>query len=494
MSGTFVVVGGDAAGMSAASKAKRDDPSLDVIVFEKGEWVSYGACGMPYYVEGTVDELEDLVSVTAEEAVEERGLDLRRWHEVTAVDTDRNVVRVRNADGTFEQPYDDLLLSTGAAPTPPPVEGVDLDCVFTLSSLDDADAIREAVEADGVTEDVVGASEGEVVEFLDERDPRTVAVVGGGYIGLEMADVLRSRGARVHLFQRSSHVLSAYDEGIAEVVEDHLREEGVELHLDAGVERIDGDGAGDADAVVADDGRTEVDMVILGTGVRPRTELAEDAGIEIGETGAIATDEFHRTSDPDVYAAGDCAEVRNVVTGEVDYVPLALTANRHGRAVGRTVAGNPTRGGPVTRTAITKVVDLEVARTGITDLEEARGYGFDPVSRTISSRSRSGYYPGAAPITVRLVGCRSTGRLLGASVVGTDRAGKRIDTVVAALHENATVANLERYDLAYAPPFSPVWDPVLTAAKVLNGAIDAPDEPDVTLGPETAPGPESEAE
>ena len=485
MSETFVVVGGDAAGMSAASKAKRDDPSLDVVVFERGEWVSYGACGMPYYVEGSVDRLEDLVSVTAEEAIEERGLDLRRWHEVTDVDTDENVLTVRNEDGPFEQSYDQLLLATGAAPTAPPIEGVDLDCVFTLSSLDDADGIREALEADGVTEDVVGASEGEVVGFLEERDPKTVAVVGGGYIGLEMADVLRTRGVRVHLFQRSSHVLSAYDEGIAEVVEEHLRDEGVELHLDAGVERIEDDGSGNAAAVVAGEGRIEVDMVILGTGVRPRTELAEDAGVEIGETGAIATDEYHRTSDPDVYAAGDCAEVRNVVTGEVDYVPLALTANRHGRAVGKTVAGKPTKGGPVARTAITKVVDLEVARTGITDLDEAREYGFDAVSRTISSRSRSGYYPGAAPITVRLVGCRSTGRLLGASVVGTDRAGKRIDTVVAALHENATVANLERYDLAYAPPFSPVWDPVLTGAKVLNGAIEAPDEPDVTLGPES---------
>jgi NADPH-dependent 2,4-dienoyl-CoA reductase/sulfur reductase-like enzyme len=485
MSETFVVVGGDAAGMSAASKAKRDDPSLDVVVFERGEWVSYGACGMPYYVEGSVDRLEDLVSVTAEEAIEERGLDLRRWHEVTDVDTDENVLTVRNEDGPFEQSYDQLLLATGAAPTAPPIEGVDLDCVFTLSSLDDADGIREALEADGVTEDVVGTSEGEVVGFLEERDPKTVAVVGGGYIGLEMADVLRTRGVRVHLFQRSSHVLSAYDEGIAEVVEEHLRDEGVELHLDAGVERIEDDGSGNAAAVVAGEGRIEVDMVILGTGVRPRTELAEDAGVEIGETGAIATDEYHRTSDPDVYAAGDCAEVRNVVTGEVDYVPLALTANRHGRAVGKTVAGKPTKGGPVARTAITKVVDLEVARTGITDLDEAREYGFDAVSRTISSRSRSGYYPGAAPITVRLVGCRSTGRLLGASVVGTDRAGKRIDTVVAALHENATVANLERYDLAYAPPFSPVWDPVLTGAKVLNGAIEAPDEPDVTLGPES---------
>jgi NADPH-dependent 2,4-dienoyl-CoA reductase/sulfur reductase-like enzyme len=471
MTGTFVVVGGDAAGMSAASKAKRDDPDLDVVVFEKGEWVSYGACGMPYYIEGSVEELEDLVSLTPEEIIDEREIDLRRFHEVTAIDTEGRVVTVRNEEGTFEQPYDNLLLATGAAPTAPPVEGIDLGCVFALSSLDDADAIREALEAEAVVEDLTGASEGSVVGFLREREPKRVGIIGAGYIGLEMADVLRTRGCTVHLFQRSSHVLSAYDEDVATLVQDELEARDVHLHLDAGVERIDGEG-GDARAIVAADGRTEVDMVVLGTGVRPRTNLAEDAGIELGETGAIATDEYRETSAPNVYAAGDCAEATNVVTGEPDYVPLALTANRHGRAVGSTVAGNRTLAGGVARTAITKVGDLEVSRTGLTDEAEAESYGFGPVSRTITTKSRSGYYPGSAPITVRMVACRRTGRLLGASIVGTDRAGKRIDTVVAALHAEATVAELERYDLAYAPPFSPVWDPVLTAAKVLNGAVE----------------------
>jgi NADPH-dependent 2,4-dienoyl-CoA reductase/sulfur reductase-like enzyme len=285
-----------------------------------------------------------------------------------------------------------------------------------------------------------------------------------------MADVLRTRGCTVHLFQRSSRVLSAYDADVAEVVEEHLTENGVHLHLDTPVEGIEGDG--DAEYVVTADGRTAVDMVILGTGVSPRTDLAEAAGIELGSTGAIATDEYRETSAPDVYAAGDCAEATSVVTGEPDYVPLALTANRHGRAVGQTVAGDPTVGGGIARTAISKVVEMEVARTGITDETEAREYGFDPVSRTITTKSRSGYYPGSEPITVHMTACRTTGRLLGASIAGTDRAGKRIDTVAAALHNQATVAELERYDLAYAPPFSPVWDPVLTAAKVLNGAVE----------------------
>ncbi|MFC7226889.1 FAD-dependent oxidoreductase [Salinirubellus salinus] len=472
MTDTFVVVGGDAAGMSAASKAKRDHPDLEVVVFEKGEWVSYGACGMPYYVEGTVADLDELISLTPEEIIEDRDIDLRRFHEVVAVDTVARTVTVRNEDGTFEQGYDHLLLATGAAPTTPPVEGVDLDCVFTLSSLDDAEGIREALEAEEVTEDLVGSSEGAVVQFIRDRDPKRVAVVGGGYIGLEMADVLRTRGCSVHLFQRSDHVLSHYDEDVATVVEEHLREHGVTLHLGSAVEGIEGDAAGDAEAVVAEDGRTEVDMVVLGTGVRPRTALAEEAGIDLGPTGAIATDEYRETSAPDVYAAGDCAEAVNVVTGEVDYVPLALTANRHGRAVGQTVAGTPTLAGGVARTAISMVVEMEVARTGITDEDEAREYGFDPVSRTVTTKSRSGYYPGSEPITVHMTACRRTGRLLGASIAGTDRAGKRIDTVAAALHEEATVAELERYDLAYAPPFSPVWDPVLTAAKVLNSAVE----------------------
>jgi NADPH-dependent 2,4-dienoyl-CoA reductase/sulfur reductase-like enzyme len=470
MSQTFVVVGGDAAGMSAAAKAKRDNPDVDVIVFEKGEWVSYGACGMPYYIEGAIEDLDQLLSLTPEEIVQERKIDLRRFHEVTAIDTDAKYVTVRNQSGSFQQQYDHLLLATGAAPTVPSIQGVDLDCVFTLSSLDDAEGIREALEADAVTEDLVGTSDGEVVGFLRERDPKTVAVIGGGYIGLEMADVLQSRGCTVHLFQRSSHVLSTYDEEIAMVVENHLRENEVSLHLDAGVTAIEQQAG--TKSVVTEGGQTPVDMVVLGTGVRPRTALAEAAGISLGSSGAVATDEYRETSVPDVYAAGDCAEATNVVTGQPDYVPLALTANRHGRAVGQTVAGNPTIGGGIARTAISLVADMEIARTGITDEAEARAYDFDPVSRTVSTKSRSGYYPGSEPISVRMTACQTSGRLLGASIAGTDRAGKRIDTVAAALHNQATVAEVERYDLAYAPPFSPVWDPVLTAAKVLNGAVE----------------------
>jgi NADPH-dependent 2,4-dienoyl-CoA reductase/sulfur reductase-like enzyme len=302
--------------------------------------------------------------------------------------------------------------------------------------------------------------------------PATVAIVGAGYVGVEMADALHARGLTVHVFQRSGHVLSAYDDEVAVAVEEHLREHGVRLHLGTPVTGLADAGDGTVGAVETDGERVAVDAVVVGTGVRPNVELAREAGAETGASGALVVDDYNRSTLSNVYAAGDCAEAEHVVTGDPAYVPLALTANRHGRAVGATVAGDPTRGGGVVGTAITKVVDVEVARTGVTDPEAAREAGFDPVSRTITTRSRASYYPGGAPITVQLMACDTTGRLLGASIAGTDRAGKRIDAVAAALHNGATVDEFERYDLAYAPPFSPTWDPVLTAAKVLNGTID----------------------
>ncbi|WP_101294039.1 FAD-dependent oxidoreductase [Halegenticoccus soli] len=477
MGDTFVVVGGDAAGMSAASKAKRDAPEMDVVAFEKGNWVSYSACGMPYYIEGSVESLSDLVAVDPREFVEERGIDLRLRHEVVGIDPERRTVAVRGEGGEFEQPYDALLIATGARATVPPVDGTDLGCVFTLRSLDEARTIRKRVEDAGADPDrePPGSADPDedVAAFLLERDPTTVGVVGGGYVGLELADALHARGLDVHLFQRSEHVLSPYADTVAEVVEDHLRERGVTLHLGSSVTGLAGDT--DVAAIETADGSVPVDMAVVGTGVVPNVELAADAGVTIGGTGAIATDPYNRTNLDDVYAAGDCAEVENVITDAPTYVPLALTANRHGRAVGSTVAGRPTKGGGVVGTAVAKVVELEVARTGITDLEEAREAGFDPVERTITTGSRASYDPGRAPITIQMVADAASGRLLGASMAGTDRVAKRIDTVATALHAGMTLDQVERLDLAYAPPFSPVWDPVLTAAKVLNGALGRDD-------------------
>jgi NADPH-dependent 2,4-dienoyl-CoA reductase/sulfur reductase-like enzyme len=444
----IVIVGGDAAGMSAASKFKRERPEGEVIVFEQGAYVSYAACGMPYFVKGEVDSLDDLVTITPEAFVEERGIDLRLHHEVVGISPDEHTVAVEGPDGRTTQSYDQLLVATGAHAIVPPFDGMDLDGVFTMHSLPEADAVRD---------------------YLTSEEPESVAVVGGGYVGVEMAEAFHAHDVEVHLFEMLPHVMAPFGETVAEGVEEHLREQGVTLHLNTAVERFVGDDR--VAGVDVGDRVFDADLALVGVGVAPNTDLAESAGIELGETGAIATDAYGRTSRPGVFAAGDCAEARHVVTGDPDHVPLALTANRAGRAIGQTMAGDETPVGDIAGTAVVKAFDLTAARTGVIDEERAREAGFDPVSVTITASSRAHYYPGAEELTITLLGDRDTGRVLGATMVGREGAAKRIDTVAVALHEGATAAELSYYDLAYAPPYSPVWDPVLTAAKVLDGKL-----------------------
>ncbi|AFZ73953.1 FAD-dependent oxidoreductase [Natronobacterium gregoryi] len=471
MSETFVIVGGDAAGMSAASKAKRDDPNLEVVVFERGEWVSYGACGLPYYVKGEIQSLESLVSVTPESFREERDIDLRTGHEVVAIDPDERTVTAESDAAAVVQSYDHLLVATGAEAVVPPIEGTDLDGVYTLGSMSDGNELREYVARARSSASFQQPDRGPACRHLEDCVGR-VAVVGGGYIGIEMAEALAANDFEVTLFQRGDRLLAGFSEATSEHVIDHLREQGVDVRLQAEVQKLSG--SRDAvDAVVTATARIPVEMVLLGTGVSPRTELAADAGIERGPTGAIATDAYRETNVPDVYAAGDCAEATHVVTGKPTYVPLALTANRHGRAVGQTVTGTPTEGGGVAGTAAVKAFDAEAARTGIVDHERARAAGFEPVTETITAKSRAGYYPEGSDVTVTLTADRETSRLLGASLVSEygEGAVHRSHAIVAALEEDATVFDLENYDLAYAPPFNTTWDPVLVAAKVLGGQL-----------------------
>jgi len=452
MSEPFVIVGGDAAGMSAASKARRENPDLEIIAFEKGDWVSYGACGLPYYVKGEIEDLEDLVSVTATEFREERDIDLRTQHEVTGIDPQEQTVTVEGPDERFEQAYGTLLIATGASAIVPPFDGVNLDDVHTLHSLPAGAEIRSRIESTG------------------PDSPETVGVVGGGYIGIEMAEALRGQGLSVHLFEMLPHVLAPFGETVAEAVEAELESQDVTLHLNTRVEGFEGDEA--VQAVRTDDERVPVDLVVIGVGVQANADLAAEAGVELGESGAIATDEYGRTNLEHVYAAGDCAEMTNVVTGDPDHVPLALTANRAGRAIGQTVTGTPTPVGPIAGTAAVKAFDLEAARTGLIDEERAQDAGFNPISATITSASRAGYYPGGSPIEVNLVADRQSDAVLGASMVGEEGVAKRIDTIATALHAGLTVHEVEYLDLSYAPPFGPTWDPVLTAAKVLAGKLD----------------------
>jgi NADPH-dependent 2,4-dienoyl-CoA reductase/sulfur reductase-like enzyme len=473
MTDPFVVVGGDAAGLSAASKYRREDPDREVVVFEKGDWVSYAQCGMPYFVKGDVDSITDLLSLSPD-AARERGIDLRRRHEVTAVDPDAKTVTVRSEDGTFEQPYSDLLVATGASALAAPIPGTDLAGAFTLHSMDDTAALRAVLVGEREAEEIAGVEyvDSEYVREYGAREPpETAAIVGGGYVGVEMAEAFSAHDLDVHLFQRPDTLLPPFGEAAGDLVAETLREHGVTVHLGTEVEALTGD-EGALSGVEYDGGRLDADVAVVGIGVRPNTEFLAESGVAFGDSGAVATDEYGRTNCEDVYAAGDCAEMHHAVTGDSDWVPLGLTANRAGRAIGQTVAGDPTPVGEIAGTAAVKAFEVEFGRTGILDHERAREAGFEPVSETVTAGSRSGYYPGCEDTTVTLTADRETGRLLGGSIAGADRAAVRIDTVATALASGLTVSEVERLDLAYAPPFSPVWDPVLVAAKVLAGDLD----------------------
>lgn len=450
----FIVIGGDAAGMSAASKARRENPELEIIALEKGDWASYAACGLPYYLKGNVDNIEDLIAIPPEVFREKRDIDLRLNHEVTKIIPEKKKIVVKSQRNEIEFNYNKLLISTGARVARPRIEGIDSQGVFFLRGMSDGIKIRE---------------------YLEKREPKSVLIVGGGYIGLEMAEAFHARGMSVSIVELLPHLLSTFSPEIVEIVERDVKDY-VRLYLGRrvnSIREIDKDKL----SVSISDGENknqeyiETAMVLMATGIIPETTLARDTGIKLGKSGAIITDEYGETNISAIYAAGDCTEVKSVVTGQNIYLPLALTANRNGRAVGTTIAGEKTPLSPIAGTAVVKVFQLEVATTGLTDLDAAKEYGFNPAKVTIDSHSRAGYCPGAKPIKISLIADRDSKRILGSSMVGEEGVSKRIDIIATALYSRITVQELENLDLAYAPPFSPVWDPVLTAARVLNGRL-----------------------
>lgn len=468
MTDRFLVVGGDAAGMSAAAKAKRDNPEMDVIVFERDDWVSYGACGLPYYVKGEIATLGDLVVMDPRKAIEERGIDIRRRHEVVDVDRTRQTVTVEDEGDRYTEAYDDLLLATGAVSTVPDIPGHTLDGVFSIRSLRAGRALKDYIAPHETPSALVhdtGYNE-ELSDHFERADPNTACIVGANKIGIELAEAFIDRGMSVHIIEDGPRPLPAFGADIAEMVVDHLRESGVELHFETRLEAIRG-ADGQVTAVETDAGAIPTETVIFDLDIDPEVQLATAAGIECGPTGAIATDEFGRTNDPDVFAAGDCAEKRHRLTGEPVQWPFALAANRAGRAVGRTVAGTPTPVGDIVGTLVMKAMDLQVARSGIVNHDRARAAGFDPVSATITTISRAHYYPGWSRIVVHATADNTTGRLLGANMVGEEGTAHRINSVATALSAEMTIADVGQLDFGYAPPFGPVWDPVLGVAKVL---------------------------
>jgi CoA-dependent NAD(P)H sulfur oxidoreductase len=440
----LLIIGGDAAGMSAASRAKRNIPGLDVTVLEKTLDVSYSACGMPYNIAEPEREIEDLVVRQAHVFREKQGINLLTGHYAESIDPAGMTVSGISFEGNvFQFSYDKLVIATGASPIFPDLEGFDLPGVKALKSLDDGRKLKAYIRSNHV---------------------KKVVIIGMGYIAFEMCEALRARSIHVDMVKPRPAFIPWMDKELAGVVRKELEAHQVALFPGHTIEKI-ATGNGRLN-VVCSDLVLEADMVLVATGIEPNSKIAAEAGIELGTKDAVSVDKTLKTSDEDIYAAGDCTDAYHVVTGEKTWIPLALRANRAGWAAADNICGRPVELAGVAGTAVFKVFDLEVARTGLT-VDEAQSHGFAPAEVVIKTRSRAHAHPGASFIHVQMVGDTSTGRLLGAQMVGKEGVAHRINAPAVALHNRMTVEDYCQTDLSYAPPFGPTWDPTLTAANQL---------------------------
>ncbi|QDQ14263.1 FAD-dependent oxidoreductase [Streptomyces spectabilis] len=456
MSERLVVIGGDAAGMSAASQARRlkAPEELEIVAFERGSFTSFSACGIPYWVGGEVSERDELIARTPEEH-RARAIDLRMRTEVLEIDPARRRVRSRDLASGAEEwtAYDKLVIATGARPLRPPLPGIDAPGVHGVQTLGDGQALL----------DRLAATEG-----------RRAVVIGAGYIGVEMAEALLHRGYEVTVVNRGEQPMSTLDPDMGRLVHDAMSGMGITMVNDAEVTKILTGADGAVRAVATQDAEYPADVVVLGIGVRPETELARAAGLPLGEHGGLLTDLSMRVRGPvadgAIWAGGDCVEVLDLVSGQQRHIALGTHANKHGQVIGSNVGDDYATFPGVVGTAVSKVCDLEIARTGLRE-KDARAVGLRYETVTIESTSRARYYPGAAPMTVKMLAERRTGRLLGTQIVGREGAAKRVDVAAVALTARMTVEQMTALDLGYAPPFSPVWDPVLVAARKAVAAV-----------------------
>jgi NADPH-dependent 2,4-dienoyl-CoA reductase/sulfur reductase-like enzyme len=439
----LVVIGGVAAGMSAASRARRLNPKIEIMVFEKSGFVSYGSCGLPYFVSDVIKAPENLVVYDAKFFKEKRNIDVYLHHEVLKIFPAKRSVLVKDLkrNKEFEVGYDKLVIATGARAVNPNIKGIDLNGIFTIRFLEDGIAIKN---------------------FIRENSPKKASIIGAGYIGMEMAEALVSLGIDVTIVEVMPNILGSMDDEINEVVEAELQKNGVKLLKSTSVVEFVGDGFV-RKAILNNGSSLDVDLVIVGAGIKPNSEIARDAGIEIGRSGAIAVNQRMETNIPGVFAAGDCAEAFHLVLGRPVYIPLGTTANKQGKVAGENAVGGNAIFKGIVGTAVFKVFELEVARTGISE-KQAKEEGIDYVSTVIEHSSRAHYYPGGSKIRVKLIAEKRTGRLLGAEMVGRDGVAKRIDVFATALHARMSIGEIAGLDLSYAPPFAPVWDPILIAA------------------------------
>ncbi len=450
-----IVIGGVAAGPKAASRINRLRADADVTIIEKGELLSYAGCGLPYYISGVVEDSRELMTTptgTVRDSAffkKVKNTTVLNHTEATKIDRQNKTVTVKNRAGEEQVlPYDKLVLATGAQSSVPPIPGVELDNIFNLKDIHDAEAIKTT---------------------LGEHKALNAVIVGGGLIGVEVAEAFHKMGCRITIVEFLPQILGMMDPEMAALVEKHFEAKGVKVQTSTRVTEFKGDGK--VQTVITDRGELPADIVIMAVGVRPATQLAADAGLDIGPTRAIAVNEQMQTSDPDIFAAGDCAEKKNLITGKAAYVPLGSTANKEGRVAANTICGVADAFPGILGSAICQVFDFTVSRTGLGE-KEARDAGFDVVTCLAPAPDKPHFMPTAKPLFMKLIAARNTRKLLGAQATGPGQADRRIDIAAMAITAGMTVDQLAQADLVYAPPYSPAVDNIITAANILRNKFD----------------------
>jgi CoA-disulfide reductase len=450
MTKKVIIVGGVAGGATAAAKLRRMSEDVEIILIERGEYISFANCGLPYYIGETIKDRSKLLVQTVEGMSARFNLDIRNLSEVLSIDSQNKKVSIKNlqTNEIYEESYDKLLLSPGARPIVPPIPGLqENETLFTLRNIPDTDKIKA---------------------YVDEQKPQKAVVIGGGFIGIEMAENLVERGIQVTIIEMANQIMAPIDFEMASILHRHLKEKGVRLVLENGVQAFADNGK---KVILSDGTEIETDMTILSIGVRPENELAKSAGLELGERGGIIVNEYLQTSNEDIYAVGDAVEVVDYMNGTKAMIPLAGPANRQGRIAARNIMGKKEKYQGTLGTSIAKVFDLAVAATGNNEKTLKRiGVPYEVVH--IHPSSHAGYYPGAAPISLKLIFDKETGKIYGAQAVGSDGADKRIDVIATAIKGGLNVEDLTNLELSYAPPFSSAKDPVNMAGYVASNILD----------------------
>lgn len=448
MSTKYIIIGGDAAGMSAASRIKRNDKDAKVIVYERDAFISYAACGMPYWLGGVVNSEDELQVLTPELAKEKRDIDVFVNHEVVAIEAAQRHVTVHDLkNGELDDvSFDHLIIATGASAVRPNIPGALANGVFTLRTL-----------AEGKS----------IFKFMQENDPKTAVIVGAGYVGLEMAEAFHAKGIEVHLVELAEHIMPNFSAEMVEEVTEHLKEKGVKIYLETKLKAIKEQKSGLRLELEGPTTSLNADIVILATGVKPNSDLAKEAGLKMGKSGAIWVNNRLKTNVDRIWAAGDCVELEHRVLGESVWMPLAPSANKTGRIAGDNASGGHTIFPGILGTNVVKVFDYTMAMTGLTEKQAMDSEKFTHTTSVVIIESdRPGYYPGGQPIKIKLVFDKRDKKILGAQIIGKGEVAKRIDVIATAISGGMSADDLAMLDLSYAPPFSPVYDPVNIAGSV----------------------------